>query len=440
MRNDMPAFDDLPANLICRAQSSGVRIRLGTNRQSREPVLWTPEALSTANLAVVGCPDSGCTQMLQSVSLQLLRQKARTGEPFGLLLIGGLEQDTDSPAAFADAAGARVLRLHKLALNPFSLRELPHNPKLNTHRAMQLADILARSCRLNTLQKSTLVQSIAGAYAARGITEDPQTWQLDAPNFDDVYQAYLSRPQNQHSEELTQVLNSLALLDLFSAEAQPDSAFYNMIRGAVILDFSGYPEAVKHFALEIILDTLSIQMRSRESVPSIQKMVCIDNADRLLSSHSPGLEALLTQGRRYGLGLMLGAGSTEVFRPGDFDYLPHIQTWILHNVEALKKADLELFLQLDLHDSALERLYQASRRLRKRHSLIRIGTGEPVLAEDLAFREIAGDTAQSYLEETPVLQDIPPLAGMPLLDSADPLTFVELDDLLPGPMVMLENL
>jgi hypothetical protein len=29
---------------------------------------------------------------------------------------------------------------------------------------------------------------------------------------------------------------------------------------------------------------------------------------------------------------------------------------------------------------------------------------------------------------------------MPLLDSADPLTFVELDDLLPGPMVMLENL
>ena len=445
MRYDKPDSDTSLANSTYENHHAGVRIRLGTQKQSLAPVYWTPEnpaRPAAPNIAIIGGEDTGNTQMVQSVALQFLRQKTQAGESVGLLLFDGLDDCIDSHTSFVDATGARVLRLHKLPLNPFSLRGLERKPQLPTHRAMTFADALARAYGLGALQKSTLVQSVIAAYAARGITADPLTWDLPAPSFDDVYEEYVSRPQSQRSDDLALVMENLSLLDLFDSDASEDTSLYDRIRGTLILDLSGYPETVKHFALGIVLETLCAQMHGREHTVGrvLRKMIFIDNADRLLSAGCPGLEDLLTQGSEFGLGLLLSAQSPEVFQSPDFDYLKWIHTWVLHNLEDLRKADLEFLLQMDIHDSALERLYQASRHLRKLHSLIRIGTDEPVLAEDLAFYEIAGDAAQSYLVEHVPVQEPEPLAGMPLLNSADISVLVALDDLPAGPMGVLEDL
>jgi DNA phosphorothioation-dependent restriction protein DptH len=448
MRYDKPDFDTSLANSTYDIQQSapeGVRIRLGTQKGGTTPVYWNPEdprQLASPNIAVVGGEDTGNTQMVQSVALQLLRQKAQAGEPIGLLLFDGLDDYTDSRASFVDATGAQVMRLHQLPLNPFSLRGLERKPQLHTHRAMAFADALARAYGLGALQKSTLVQSVVAAYAARGITADPLTWDLDAPTLEDVYEEYSSRPQSQRSDDLDQLMEHLSVLDLFGSDVSEDVPFYDRIRGTLILDMSGYPETLKHFALGIILETLCAQMQGSEKTVGriLQKMVFIDNADRLLSAGCPGLEDLLTQGREYGLGLLLSAQSLDVFQSPDFDYLKWIRVWVVHNLEDLRKADLEFLLEMDIHDSALERLYQASRHLRKLHSLIRISTEEPVLAEDLAFYEIVGDAAQSYLIRQVPVKDPEPLAGMPLLDSADPTALVDLDDIPAGPMGVLEDL
>lgn len=448
MRYDKPDSDTSLANSTYPSHHTapeGVRIRLGTQKQVMTPVCWNPEdarQLATPNIAVVGDADTGNTQMVQSVALQLLRQKSQAEEAIGLLLFHGLDEHSDSHASFVDAMGAQVLRLQKLPLNPFCLRGLERKPQLHTHRAMAFADALARAYGLSALQKSTLVQSAVAAYAARGITADPLTWDLDAPSFEDVYEEYCARPQAQRSDELDQVMENLSVLDLFDSDTPEDTPLYDRIQGALILDLSGYPETLKHFALGVILETLCAQMRSRERTVGrvLQKMVFIDNADRLLSAGCPGLEELLTQGREFGLGVLLSAQSLDIFQSPDFDYLKWIQAWVIHNLEDLRKADLEFLLQMDIHDSALERLYQTSRHLRKLHSLIRISTDEPVLAEDLAFYEIVEDAAQSYLIQQAPVQDPEPLAGMPLLDSADLSVLVDLEDIPAGPMGVLEDL
>ena len=428
-----------------QAAPEGVRIRLGTQKRVMTPIYWTPEdakSLDSPNIVIVGGEDMGNTQMVHSVALQLLRQKTQSGESIGLLLFDGLDDYSDSHASFVDSTGAQVLHPHKLPLNPFSLRFLARMPQLHTHRAMAFADALARAYGLGALQKSTLVQAIVAAYAARGITADPLTWDLCAPTLEDVYTEYCSRPQSQRSDDLAQVLENLSLLELFDANASADTSLYDMVQGTVILDMSGYPETLKHFALGIVLETLCAQMLSRERAVggTVQKMIFIDNADRLLSSGCPGLEILLSQGREFGLGLLLSVQSLDVFRCPDFDYLAQIPAWVLHNVENLRKTDLEYLLQIDISDGDLARLYQESRHLPRLHSLIHIGAEEPVLAEDLAFYEIVSDAAQSYLiQETPAL-DPEPLAGMPLLDSADLSVLVNLDDVPAGPMGILEEL
>ena len=78
--------------------------------------------------------------------------------------------------------------------------------------------------------------------------------------------------------------------------------------------------------------------------------------------------------------------------------------------------------------------------LPKLHSLMFLGTEEPVLAEDLPFFAIAGDARQSYLIPERAEPEPEPLAGMPLLDfdNLDALSAPE--DIFLGPMGIFDDL
>lgn len=403
------------------AGEASLRVRLGTHLKTTEPVYWLPEDTrypAAANLAVVGGGKTGNTQMLCSAAIQLLRQKKQAGESLGLLLVDGLEDYSDSRGNFLELADARPLRLHKLPFHPLNLSGLEQKPQLHTHMAMVFADTLARAYGLSPLEKSTLVQSVIAAYASLGITSDPLTWNRKAPSLEDVYEEYRARPQGQRSDTVARILDSLSTMELFDPEAAGKAPLLEQLRGTVVLDMSGYPEALKHFVLGILVEIIWAQLPSRQRAldRKLQNMILIDHADRLLSAGSSGLEGLLTRGWEYGVGLMFSAQSMEIFQEEDFDCRKWIRAWVLHNVADLQKKDLEFLLQMDIPDSELERLYQESRRLRKLHSLIFLGTEDPVLAEDLPFFAIAGDARQSYLIPERLEPEPEPLAGMPLLD------------------------
>ena len=422
---------------------AGLRVRLGTVQKPKSPVYWTPEdplRLATPNIAVVGNEDTGNTQMTESIAIQLLRQKA--GTDFGILLFAGLDDYSESRTTFVETTGAKVLRLHKLPMNPFSLRGMERKPQLHAHTAMCFADALTRAYGLGALEKSMLVQSVIAAYAARGITSDPVTWDKTPPTLEDVHDAYAARPLSQRSDALAQVMESMTLLELFDTDQEDYPDLFDQIRGTVIMDMSGYSEGLKQFTLSVVMEMLFTQMQGREKSISreLRKMILVDNADELLRSGSGGLEGLLSQGREFGVGMLLAVRDLDGFRDEDFDYRKWIRTWIMHNVADLRKSDLEFLLQIDIYDSMLERLYQASRRLEKLHSLIRIGTEPPVLSEDLPFYEIAEDAAQSYLVEEKKTAGPEPLAGMQLLDTGHLDDLVVLEDIPEIPMGLLDDL
>lgn len=438
-------FDLKSEPLFTAAGDAVVRIRLGTHLKTREPVYWFPEDTrypAAANLAVVGGEKTGNTQMLCSAAIQLLRQKEQTGESLGLLLIDGLEDHSDSQGNFLELTNARILRLYKLPFNPLSLSGLEQKPQLHTHMAMVFADTLARSYGLSPLEKSTLVQSVIAAYAASGITSDPLTWDRKAPSLEDVCEAYRTRPQGQRSEAVVHILDNLSATEVFDPEVSGGTPLLDQFRGTTVLDMSGYPDTLKNFVLGILLEILWAQIPSRQRSldRKLQHMILIDHADRILCSGSPGLEGLLTRGWEYGVGLLFSAQSMELFQDDGFDCRKWIRAWVLHNVADLKKTDLEFLLQMNIPNSELERLYQESQHLRKLHSLLFLGTEDPVLAEDLPFFEIAGDVRQSYLIPEHTEPEPEPLAGMPPLSFDSPDTLVTLEEEITGPMGILDAL
>lgn len=437
--------DDKPELISPLADDdSGARIRLGTQIKSTKPVYWMPEdaRFPAANLAVVGTEDMRNTQMVHSVAIQLLRQKAQSGDPMDLLLFEGMDNSGDSRTNFPEIANARVLRLHNLPFNPLSLSGLEQKPQLHTHIAMLFADSLARAYGLSALDKSTLVQSIISAYTSRGITSDPLTWNLPAPGLEDVYETYCARPQSQRSDTLAQVLESLSALKLFDSALTSEESLLDALRGTVMIDMSGYPEALKHFSMDIMLEVLWEQIHRRKRTPGsgLRNMILMDNVSPLLTAGSPALEKFLTQGQECGAGVLLSVQSLEVFQTNFLDCRQCIPAWILHNVQDLRKSDLELLLEMDIHDSELERLYQESRHLDRFHSLICLINQEPLLAKDLPFYEIAGDTAQSYLISDRSAPEPEFLAGMPLLDFDNLDALGTLDDEVTGPMGIFDGL
>lgn len=423
----------------------GIRIRLGTGRKNAEPVIWTPEdaeRVSTPNAAVIGGVDTGNTQVMKSIVLQFLRQREEAPGETGVLIFDWMGDYDESKTDFMESTGAKVRRLQKLPLNPFSLRKLERTPQLHVHTAMSFADTLARAYGLGPLQKSTLVQSVVAAYAAKGITSDPLTWDLTAPTFADVYEEYCSRPQAQRSDALTPVMESLSAFELFDTDPPERTTLYEIFRGTVVIDMSGYPQELRSFAMGIILEQLYAQMcgSQRTVSDSLTKLVVIDEADALLDMGCPGLEGILRRSREYGLAVVLATMSPRHFCSGSFDWWKVIRTWVIHNAEDLYKGELESLLQMDPYDPGLERLYQTVKHQEKLQSLVRIGSETPLSAEDLPFYEIVRDTTQSYLKDTRAEPKPAPLEGMPLLDAGN-LDLVDiLDDIPAAPMETLENL
>jgi DNA phosphorothioation-dependent restriction protein DptH len=220
----------------------GMRIRLGTQRKNGEAVFWTPEdsrRVFTPNAAVTGGADTGNTQVMKSIALQFLRQRQGEKGDTGLLILDWDGDYDESKTDFLEATGARVRKLQKLPLNPFSLKHLERNPQLPVHTAMDFADILVRAYGLGPLQRSTLANSVVSAYAAKGITSNPLSWDLPAPTFSDVYEEYCSRPQAQRSEDLSAVMDSLAAFELFDPESAEGTTLVDMFRGTVVIDMSG---------------------------------------------------------------------------------------------------------------------------------------------------------------------------------------------------------
>jgi DNA phosphorothioation-dependent restriction protein DptH len=182
-----------------------------------------------------------------------------------------------------------------------------------------------------------------------------------------------------------------------------------MLRGTVVIDMSGYPSELKNLAVAIILDLFYAQMLNSSHSKlvttadggvyrQIKKVILVDEADNIMSSGLPVLKNIIKEGREFGVGMVLSTQYLDHFRGDDEDYRKYMKTWVVHNVENLKRSDVEYVFQLPISDPGAEQLYQRIKQLEKHHSIVRIGTDVPTYMEDLPFFRIAQESRESYLQ------------------------------------------
>lgn len=382
----------------------GMRILFGTNQQDGTPVIWEPNntnVLFHTNTGIIGTMGTGKTQFTKSLITQLYRNQERNvgDEPLGILIFDYKGDYNESKPDFVEATNATIYKPYALPINPLAITETSvFKPLLPVHTANTFRDTIAKIYGLGPKQKATLTNCIMDTYAACGIKKaDVNTWKNEAPTFDQVYQRYQNDEDIKKGDSLSAAMDELGQYEVFEKNPSKTKSLFEVLKGVVVIDLSGYPTTLQNLIIAIMLDLFYTQMQSVGSSKlegqyrQLTKLILVDEADNFMSQDFPSLKKILKEGREFGVGTILSTQFLKHFGSGDDDYAKYILTWIVHNVADLKSSDVDFIFKTESKGTDSQMLYNDIKKLEKHYSIVKISSEKTKYIKDRAFWELYKD-------------------------------------------------
>ena len=386
------------------SKERGMRIVLGTDEQNGSAVIWRPNDTSQlfhTNTGIIGTMGTGKTQFTKSLITQIYRSQIDNvdGKELGILVFDYKGDYNESKQDFVDATNATILKPYHLPFNPLALtKSSVFKPLLPTHTANAFKDTLSKVYNLGSKQQATLLRCIMDTYAASGIDSgNPSTWDNKSPTFDQVYQRYANDEEIKKGDSLAAALDKLNMFQIFEADPSATKSLFELLKGVVVIDLSGYDPDIQSLIVGITLDLFYSQMQAAGSSKmdgqfrQLTKMILVDEADNFMSEGFPSLKKILKEGREFGVGTILSTQFLKHFGSGEDDYSKYILTWIVHNVSDLKSSDVDFVFNTESKSNESTILFNRIKGLKIHHSIIKVGTNKPVYLQDKAFWELYND-------------------------------------------------
>lgn len=365
------------------------------------PLYWYPNDTTQVfhtNTGIIGTMGTGKTQFTKSLITQLYRQQRNNydGSPLGILIFDYKGDYNSSKMDFVQATNAKVLRLHQLPFNPMAIFEtkMP-KPLLPVHTANTFKDTIAKAFRLGPKQQTALYKCIMQAYEAVGIDPTrPETWKRRAPTFDMVYEIYDKNDDIPKNDSLAAAMQKIQAFQLFEPKPYNTASLFDILKGVVVIDLSGYDPDLQSLTVAIVLDQFYSQMHAAGSsatdgtLRQLTKMILVDEADNFMREGYPALKKIMKEGREFGVGTILSTQFLDHFTSGDDDYSKYILTWVVHNVADLKKADVEYIFKTRLASCDTSQIYQRIKGFDRFQSVVKIGNDNVYYIQDKPFFEL----------------------------------------------------
>lgn len=379
----------------------GMKILLGTDEQNGSNVIWKPNdttQLFHTNTGIIGTMGTGKTQFTKSLITQLYRNQKDNvnGQELGILIFDYKGDYNESKQDFVDATNAKIYKPYHLPFNPLALtKSKVFKPLLPTHTANAFKDTLSKVYNLGPKQQAALLQCIMETYAAVGINPvNPSSWENEAPTFDQVYQRYINDEEIKKGDSLAAAMDKLNMFQIFEANPSQTESLFEILKGVVVIDLSGYDPDIQSLIVAITLDLFYSQMQAAGSSKmeghyrQLTKIILVDEADNFMSEGFPSLKKILKEGREFGVGTILSTQFLKHFGNGEDDYSKYILTWIVHNVSDLKTSDVDFVFNTESKSSENMTLFNRIKGLKIHHSIVKIGTNKPTYLKDKAFWEL----------------------------------------------------
>ena len=296
-------------------------------------------------MGIIGTMGTGKTQLARSIIAQFAKEGIHNvgGKPIGMLVFDYKGDYKDQQ--FLDAVGGHVYK-NKLPFNPLKLivNDDIMDMNLPAITADRVSDSLAKAYGLGLKQQNNIKQSIVDAYNEVGITEDSSTWHITPPTMKRVIDLYLET--YDANDKAFALLSNLRDYNVFTPNNENCISILEWLDSVRVFDLTIYSDETKRVVVSLLLDLFFAEMkqlgesRHENGFREIRSMILVDEAKEFMSKDFNSLRGIISQGRMFGVGMILATQYINDFRTQKEDYSQSILSWMIHHVNSISKAEV----------------------------------------------------------------------------------------------------
>ena len=326
-----------------------IRVIVGKSKRGNEFVFEpnNTKSVTHPNMGIIGTMGCGKTQMTRSIIAQLRKESIHnvSQKPLGVLVFDYKGDYKDKE--FLDTVDGTSYKFN-LPFNPLKLivTEDAEGMNLPAITADNISDSFAKAYGLGLTQQSMIKQIIIETYADFGITRDPKTWRNPAPTMDRVVDKFFETNEKGASNNAYALFDKLRDYSIFTTNNNDCVSLFEWLTTVRVIDLTSYPDDTKKVIVSLILDLFYAEMKQlgsselKDSFREIRSMIVVDEAHQFLKKDFNSFRNIISEGRMFGVGMILSTQNVSDFKTNKQDYSQFILSWAIHHVPNITKQEI----------------------------------------------------------------------------------------------------
>ena len=152
-----------------------------------------------------------------------------------------------------------------------------------------------------------------------------------------------------------------------------------------------YEDNTKKLIGSLILDIFYAEMKqlgesaTDEGFRQLRAMIMVDEAHQFLKARFNSLRKIISEGRMFGVGMILSTQNIGDFKTAEEDFTQYIMSWVLHHVPNITKSELERVF--GSNNAQLQNYMRYINQAGKFESLVKLG-GTVTAIKDLPYYKL----------------------------------------------------
>jgi hypothetical protein len=372
---------------------SGIKITIGYSKVNHDPVVFEPnntKLVSHPNMGIIGTMGTGKTQFARSVIAQFSKEGIHNvgGKPVGMLVFDYKGDYKDKE--FLDSVGGNCYKFN-YPFNPLKLvvNDEVEGMNLPAITADRISDSFAKAYGLGLKQQSNIKQVIIETYADAGITKDPETWNNPVPTMEQVIEKYFST--YDANDKAYALFDKLRDYTIFTTDNSNCVSLFEWLDSVRVIDLTLYPDDTKKVIVSLILDLFYAEMRQlggsqqKNGFRELRAIIMVDEAHQFLKKDFNSFRSIISEGRMFGVGMILSTQNVSDFKSQKEDYSQFILSWMIHHVNSISRSEIASIFGAS--DSNAERYMDFINNAKLFESVCKIGSRVEGI-RDLPFFEL----------------------------------------------------
>lgn len=333
---------------VAAPQECKIKIIVGHTLSGHREVAFEPnntKMVSHPNMGIIGTMGTGKTQFARSLIAQLAKEGVHNvgNKPVGVLVFDYKGDYKDKK--FLDTVGGACYK-YKYPFNPLKLVVTKDVDGINLPAitADKIADSFAKAYALGPKQQNNIKQVIINTYADAGITRNPSTWNNPVPTMEQVIEKYFDA--YDANDKAFALFDKLRDYTIFTPDNSHCVSLFEWLDKVRVIDLTLYPDDTKKVIVSLILDLFYAEMRQlgesmqENGLRALRAMIMVDEAHQFLKKDFNSFRSIISEGRMFGVGMILSTQNVSDFKTSKEDYSQFILSWVIHHVNSITKSEI----------------------------------------------------------------------------------------------------